>query len=417
MTYFRGRNQGRRNTDKNLPVGCNPHLTSLNFRSVLEWKTEGKNCDIELGDGATGWKPLHMPAVCVRDSCSADLSDHIHDIYQQYKARVRCSDGVSVSPWDTSNKMQLYKDVKVGPPLLNMSLQKSQLDIFVNLPLAPWLSPNGTRRPLQSFVSNLGDVTIHLKIGNLSWNTVHATIVEDTGYRNSLAVPYFPGAEYCVSVTPKAQNGITEIKCETALKEETGMPSLTAVFISVVIISFVFTVLIILYCKSLKVTTTRPKVMEFPIHCAPVMTTENLSPEALSLVSIKKNITLITSSPLLSCKGYEQNGFSVSFEQSEEEVEGEEKEDSASSQSDVTCENHNMYPRVPHHWNCSSNVDLHSIQLMGQEVDLLNEVTSEPTEDNLDISNTSVGSNMDSSEREDENWDSVQTFNGYEKRH
>ncbi|CAH2315937.1 Hypothetical predicted protein [Pelobates cultripes] len=234
-----------------------PMLTSVNFRSFLEWKTEEKNCHIQLSNG-TKWLSLSVPVQCENGSCITELSHYITDIYLEYQAKVNC-----LNVWNNSSKMQLYRDVKVGPPMLNISLGFGQLNISVMLPLASTHITDGKPKPVQSIISNLGSVEIIVTRGNTLWNKETVDIKEDNIYNISMEVPQRPGENYCVSATPKKRNSISVNECKKAPEEQITNSVIAGILISIIIAIMVFFsgILIIRRYRFLTFNVLQPKVL------------------------------------------------------------------------------------------------------------------------------------------------------------
>ncbi|XP_053329756.1 uncharacterized protein LOC128503629 isoform X2 [Spea bombifrons] len=390
-----------------------PSLTSVNLRSILKWKSEER----------THWIPLHVPTTCVRGCCSADLSGYIKDIYVHYQAKVRCPRGNLESQWNTSCRMQLYKDARVGPPLLNISLGQSQLDIVVKLPPSPWFTQNGSQLPIQRYISKLGHLIISVEIGSQLWNTINTDFVESTRYRCLVSVPHILGAVYCVTVSSKSNNGIVEKKCEKAPNGEKFISLHTAVTVLVGIMFIVCLGLLIWRCQCLRTTISQPKVLDFPVHPHPaVFVTEelNLHP-ALSLVHLEKTVSPTKVRKLMSRNEYLENGFIVKLGPNQEGWKNGDwdltEDSSAYSQEIMTnsaTENPPLYCGIPDYWENSTNINLNYLQVMEAWWDLsINEARGETDNDILDVCNGSKECSADEREKED---NVHLKTNGYKRR-
>ncbi|XP_053554901.1 uncharacterized protein LOC128645719 [Bombina bombina] len=342
-----------------------PSLTSKNFRSVLEWETEVESCDIELYNSSSSvWKPINVSPDCGRGICRADLTVHLMDIYIKYQAKVRCPSNQS-SSWNTSNHIQLYKDMTVGPPILNLIVLNNKQDISVSLPFMPQTAPYGL---LENF-STLDTLFVTATIdNNISYRNTH--IVIKYPQTLSLFIPLPHGGQFCVNVTfPKREKTVGGRKCETLFPKTSAFPGVAILLLPLFLVCVLVVIIKRYWCPY---QTPQPRVLELPFNSPHVLLEfeEQIPLDTLFLVTqdLDKEFSGAPS------KGYECNGFLEKLhpypdlEKEDEDFTGGSSEYSEDSNPHIS-EAPSIYKRISEDQNIhpNPNIDLNSIRLMGRE--------------------------------------------------
>ncbi|KAM4665214.1 uncharacterized protein O3C94_013100 isoform 2-T2 [Discoglossus pictus] len=398
-----------------------------NFRSILKWETKEQNCDIKLckSDNST---PHYLSSECRGGHCIADLTLHLQDIHLTYWVMVGCPRGGHPSLRGISNLIQLYKDVKVGPPIIDLSLWEERLNVSVSLPLTPVATQDAASRSPLNHIRNLRHILVTVTVDNA---TVYTSFHYMTSDPQSLSLPILalPGSRFCVNVTfPKTKTGIGGLKCETVPPKQREGSSLTGLSVFVILL-FTCVILILLGLRYMcSHQTNLPgalSLQKFSADASPVqlMIKEVTEPDRVSLVVLEWD----QGASSVPTNGYEHNGLQESCKL-DPDVEKEDKYSTGGS-SVYSCgipypckgDTLLLYKEMPPDWNTPPDIDLNSIKLLGREqaeernlMGLFVEVRTDLSEQG----NSSDSGSIYYREEEEEQVEgkNIQQFSGYEKR-
>ncbi|XP_026505582.1 interferon gamma receptor 1 [Terrapene carolina triunguis] len=122
-----------------VPLPTNVVIESLNFKTVLRWDymrmPTTPRFIVEIQPYELGkYEPV---STCMKTSKHyCDLSNEIEDLSQSYWAKVKALIGLEESEYVETKEFVLRRDGKIGPPTLNVSIERDQIRVEIRPPRA-----------------------------------------------------------------------------------------------------------------------------------------------------------------------------------------------------------------------------------------------------------------------------------------
>ncbi|XP_032625902.1 interferon gamma receptor 1 [Chelonoidis abingdonii] len=171
-----------------VPLPTNVVIESLNFKTILRWDymrmPEPPHFIVEIQPYELGkYKPVSICMNTTKHYC--DLSKEIEDLTQSHWARVKAFIGLEESEYVETKEFVLRRDGKIGPPTLNVSIERDQIRVEI--------------RPLRA-VRKYKDFTYKVFL----WSGEELIEEHEAGpckkHLCSIDIPFFnTGSTYCVS--------------------------------------------------------------------------------------------------------------------------------------------------------------------------------------------------------------------------
>uniref|UniRef100_A0A8C3RLJ7 Interferon gamma receptor 1 n=2 Tax=Chelydra serpentina TaxID=8475 RepID=A0A8C3RLJ7_CHESE len=120
-----------------VPLPTKVVIESLNFNTVLHWDYMSMptlpRFIVEIKPYELGkYKPVSTCMNTIKHYC--DLSNEIEEQSQSYWARVKAFIGLEESEYVETKEFVLRRDGKIGPPTLNVSIEKDQIRVEIRHP-------------------------------------------------------------------------------------------------------------------------------------------------------------------------------------------------------------------------------------------------------------------------------------------
>ncbi|XP_074846583.1 interferon gamma receptor 1 isoform X2 [Carettochelys insculpta] len=233
-----------------VPLPTNVVIESLNFVTVLRWDyfhtVPTPHFIVEIKPYEPGiYKPVSSCMNIVKHRC--DLSNEIQELSLSHWARVKALIGLEESEYVETKEFVLRRDGKIGPPTLNMSLEKDQIRIEIRHPY----------RKLPAAVIKNKDFTYKVFYRS-SENPIQELETDPCKKTCSIYIPVSStGSTYCVSaqghsalVLARGFSRSNESCIDVPFKQQLDLKTITTVIAVVFGVGLILAVVCL--CKQLK---------------------------------------------------------------------------------------------------------------------------------------------------------------------
>nr|XP_048700380.1 interferon gamma receptor 1 isoform X1 [Caretta caretta] len=176
-----------------VPLPTKVEIESLNFHTVLHWDymrvPTTPRFTVEIKPYELGkYKPVSTCMNTTKHYC--DLSNEIEELSQSYWAKVKAFIELEESEYVETKEFVLRRDGKIGPPTLNVSIERDQIRVEIRHPY----------RKLPSAVRKYKDFTYKVFFWSSGELPQELEAEECKKHTCSIYIPVFStGSTYCVS--------------------------------------------------------------------------------------------------------------------------------------------------------------------------------------------------------------------------
>ncbi|CAM4534475.1 unnamed protein product [Lepidochelys olivacea] len=176
-----------------VPLPTKVEIESLNFHTVLHWDymrmPTTPRFTVEIKPYELGkYKPVSTCMNTTKHYC--DLSNEIEELSQSYWAKVTAFIELKESAYAETKEFVLRRDGKIGPPTLNLSIERDQIRVEIRHPY----------RKLPSAVRKYKDFTYKVFFWSSGELPQELEAEECKKHTCSIYIPVFStGSTYCVS--------------------------------------------------------------------------------------------------------------------------------------------------------------------------------------------------------------------------
>lgn len=260
-----------------LPTAVNLTWSSINFKTILEWKPEptGFTYTVEISGKQTDWKK--NPACIKTKNTECDLTGLLQAVNDTFYAHVISEpDGINEEaeeyPYTASPAFCPYKNTIIGQPefTLKENEAKNKVTVIIKDPITPYRNSNKTFQSIREYFNE--DLAYQIYY----WKASSTGKKTETTNTNEAEINIEKGESYCFSVQPVilSRKDMTKMghvappKCTPSqghFLNDYG-PALLIVLLVVIVIAIIVTISLCVACKCKKSAEEKKKTENMPLN-------------------------------------------------------------------------------------------------------------------------------------------------------